>query len=418
MSGQRSPRQVARGRVRTGLRHWFRTPPRQHGDVEYSREVSFLELFYDLVYVVVIGQAAHHLAEHVSWEGVGDFAIVFGLIWMAWLNGTLWHELHGREDGRSRLYIFTQMGLIALLAVFTGDATGEAGPEFALVYVLLYLLFTWQWYVVHRIDEDPRYRPTTTRYLIGMVLSVAAIAISAVVDEPIRLAIWAVFVVAWVVGGLALLTTDRTAGFGEGVTASLVERFGLMTIIVLGEVVIGVVNGILDVEDGNAMTIAVGMVGLVIGMGIWWNYFDLLGRRIPRQQGGRLAGWMFAHLPVTMSIAAAGAAMVSLVEHASDDRTPAGTAWLLGGSVSVVLAGISLATRALPDDEFPDAMARQVTPTLVVATVLILTVAAARLAPLALGVVFAIVLSLTWLWLFMVFLAQGGKLEPLDEGDP
>lgn len=127
---------------------------------------------------------------------------------------------------------------------------------------------------------------------------------------------------------------------------------------------------------------------------------------------------MFAHLPVTMSIAAAGAAMVSLVEHASDDRTPAGTAWLLGGSVSVVLAGISLATRALPDDEFPDAMARQVTPTLVVATVLILTVAAARLAPLALGVVFAIVLSLTWLWLFMVFLAQGGKLEPLDEGDP
>jgi hypothetical protein len=52
----------ARNRVRKGLKLWFRTPPRRHGEVEYTREVSFLELFYDLVYVVVIGRAAHHLA--------------------------------------------------------------------------------------------------------------------------------------------------------------------------------------------------------------------------------------------------------------------------------------------------------------------------------------------------------------------
>jgi low temperature requirement protein LtrA len=258
----------ARTRVRTGLRVWFRSPPRRHGEVDYAREVSFLELFYDLVYVVVVSQAARQLARHIDWIGVRDFGIVFGLIWFAWFNGTFWHELHARPDGRSRIYIFLQMGLLALLAVFIGDAFGRDGSAFAITYAILFLLFTWQWYVVQRVD-DPSYRPATTRYLAGMIATVVAVAISAVAPSSVR------------------------------------------------------------VEDRTATTIATGMFGLMIGMGIWWNYFDMLGRRVPGQAGARLAGWLFAHLPVTMAIAASGAAMVSLVEHATGGRTPAPTAWLL-----------------------------------------------------------------------------------------
>jgi low temperature requirement protein LtrA len=156
------------------------------------------------------------------------------------------------------------------------------------------------------------------------------------------------------------------------------------------------------------MTIAVGILGLGIGMGIWWNYFDLLGRRVPTQGGGRLAGWMSAHLPMTMAIAAAGAAMVSLVEHAGDERTPVAAAWLLGASVAVVLAGIALASRALSTDEFPDGMARHIVPIFTVAAVLVLGVTALRPAPIVLVVAVDVVLLLTWLWLFVVFLARGG----------
>jgi low temperature requirement protein LtrA len=402
----------ARRRVRSGLHQWFRTPPRPHGDVEYSREVSFLELFYDLVYVVVIGQSAHHLAEHVDWEGLRDFAVVFGLIWLAWFNGTFWHELHGRDDGRSRLYVFAQMGLIALLAVFAGAAGGSDGDSFAVVYTVLFVVLTWQWYVVQRIDTDPRYRPTSTRYIGAMVVTTAAVGVSAFTGDDVRTVIWTVVVIGWIAGGLALLTIDHTEGFGEGVTASLVERFGLFNIIVLGEVVIGVVDGIGDSEDRGPMTIAVGMLGLVIGMGLWWNYFDLLGRRVPRRRGSRLGGWMYAHLPLTAAIAAAGAAMVSLVEHADDHRTPSSTAWLLSGSVALVLAGIALAARALPDDEFPAGMARHVDPTFVIAGAVLLAVAALRPPPIVLVIAISLVLFATWLWLFVVYLARGG--DPLD----
>ena len=127
--------QVGRRRIRYGMRTWFRTPPRRHGEVMAEREVSFLELFYDLVYVVLIGSTTHHLAADITGRSIFEFAVVFGLIWLAWFNGTLWHELHGREDGRSRNYIFLQMGLLALLAVFAGHATSEDGGEFAITKV-------------------------------------------------------------------------------------------------------------------------------------------------------------------------------------------------------------------------------------------------------------------------------------------
>ena len=97
-------------------------------------------------------------------------------------------------------------------------------------------------------------------------------------------------------------------------------------------------------------------------MGMWWNYFDMLGRRVPGQRGHRLASWLYAHLPLTMAISASGAAMVSLLEHADDTRTPGPAAWLLAGSVAVTLGAISMACTALPDDEFPSGMQRWVRP--------------------------------------------------------
>ena len=82
---------------------------------------------YDLVYVAAIGQAAHHLAEHVSVRGLAEFAVVFALIWIAWTNGSLYLELHGREDGRTRSIVFVQMGILVLLAVFTAGAADGSG---------------------------------------------------------------------------------------------------------------------------------------------------------------------------------------------------------------------------------------------------------------------------------------------------
>ena len=411
--------QDSRRRIRSGMRTWFRTPPRRHGEVFDTREVSFLELFYDLVFVVLIGRTTHHLSTQITGRTIVEFAVVFGLIWLAWFNGTLWHELHGREDGRSRNYIFVQMGLLAMLAAFAGGAAGDDGQGFALVYTVLFTLLTWQWWQVHRVDTDPRYRPTTIRYLVGMVTTTAVMFASAFVDNTWRVVVWAVVVVCWVVGSYLLVSTDHTEGFGEGVTASLVERMGLFTIIVLGELVVGVVGGISDAEHRDATTIATGILGLTIAMGIWWNYFDMLGRRVPGQRGHRLASWLCAHLPLAMAIAASGAAIVSIIEHAHDSRTPAPTAWLLTGSVAITLGAVSLACTALPIDEFPPGMQRLVGPTSAIGAAVAITIGAFRPAPIVLVASISALLLLVWLAMFAVYLALGGNpdVENFQLGD-
>jgi low temperature requirement protein LtrA len=151
------------------FKRWFWRPPRAHGEIIADRQVSNLELFYDLVYVAVIGQAAHHLAEHVTVRGLAEFAVVFALIWIAWINGSLYLELHGREDGRTRSIVFLQMGILALLAVFTADAADGSGRGFAVVYAIYQVLQTWLWYSVWRQDrrDDSEYQALAGRYVVA-----------------------------------------------------------------------------------------------------------------------------------------------------------------------------------------------------------------------------------------------------------
>ena len=281
------------------FKRWFWRPPRPHGETIADRTVSFLELFYDLVYVAVIAQAAHHLAEHVSVRGFAEFAVVFALIWTAWVNGSLYLELHGREDGRTRNIVFVQMGVLVLLAVFTADAADDSGRGFALVYATFLAISTWLWNTVRRQDrrDHPEFLAVTGRYVIGMGVAVVVIFASAFLPAEPRLLVWAGVVIAWIVG-MVLVGRSRV-GLNRGVppTDSLVERFGLFTIIVLGEFVFGVVDG-LSSPERDVLTITTGMIALVIGFGFWWIYFDLVGRRLPRDDGrgpGELAAEPPAH---------------------------------------------------------------------------------------------------------------------------
>ena len=99
------------------FRRWWR-PPRRTRDGEEERRVTYLELFYDLVYVVVIAEIAHALATQVDSRGVLQAAFLFVLVWVAWYNGAMYHDLHGHNDVRTRVFTFGQMFTVAAMAVF------------------------------------------------------------------------------------------------------------------------------------------------------------------------------------------------------------------------------------------------------------------------------------------------------------
>jgi low temperature requirement protein LtrA len=398
--------------TRGRFKRWFWRPPRPHGETIIDRQVSVLELFYDLVYVAVIGQAAHHLAEHVTVGGLASFAVVFALIWIAWINGSLYLELHGREDGRTRSIVFVQMGILVLLAVFTADAADGSGWGFAVVYATYQVLQTGLWYTVWRQDrrDHPEYQAATGGYVVGMAVSVVVIGASAFLPATPRLLVWAGLGVAWIVG-IVLAARSSRVGLGVTPTDSLVERFGLFTIIVLGEVVLGVVAG-LSAAEPDAKTVSTGMLALWLGFGFWWIYFDLVGGRLPRADGGLLSSWVMSHLPITLSITAAGAGMVSLIGHAHDARTPASTSWLLAGAVATGLLALVLTERALVDAERLFLVFGPLRLVLSGGTAAALLVGWLRPAPWLLALLLVAVLSVVWFFAVSRFLRADAWGQP------
>jgi low temperature requirement protein LtrA len=149
--------------------------------------------------------------------------------------------------------------------------------------------------------------------------------------------VWATLVVLYL-ASVALMFAAFPGQFDRAfaVADALIERFGLVVIIVLGETVTGVVSG-LTTDPTNARKVAVGLVCVLLGFGSWWTYFDFVGQRQPRSTRGGTLTWLLGHLPVTAAIAGMGATMPTLIINAMDSRTAAAPAWLLCASAAVLL---------------------------------------------------------------------------------
>jgi low temperature requirement protein LtrA len=378
------------------FRRWFWQRPRPHGETLHGRAVTSLELYYDLVFVAVIIQLAHHLSDNLTARGLAEFSVVFTLVWIAWLNGSMYLEMHGRDDGRTRTVVFIQMGLLAMIAVFIADAQAQTGPAFAASYAAFLAVVAWLWHDARRERRDPAdTRPVLGRYVPFTVVAVLVMLVSVALPPEPRFVAWTAVAVGWVVG--LLLAGHRPDALAHAVTPteSLVERFGLFTIIVLGEVFFGVVNGLASV-DRDATTIVTGMAALLLGFAIWWLSFDLVGRRLPRSDGPSLALWMTGHLPLALSIAAAGAAGVGLIEHAHDQRAPENIAWLVALAVAVGLLALIGIERSLVDAHRLPAVYRPVTFATVAAAGAALAVGWLRPTPWLLAVLLVVLIALLW----------------------
>src|SRR5258708_3121510 len=141
----------------TRLRRQLWQPPRAHGEQPRERVVGPLELFYDLVVVALVAQAAHQLAVHLGGRRMGEFAAVFTLVWIAWLNGTLHYELQGRDAARGRTLFLLQILALIPLGAFIPEAGSARGTAFAAAAGVLFALLALLWFLAAQGDR-PEYR--------------------------------------------------------------------------------------------------------------------------------------------------------------------------------------------------------------------------------------------------------------------
>jgi low temperature requirement protein LtrA len=386
---------AATGRERWArLRRYLWQPPRPHGEQPRERVVGPLELFYDLATVVLVAQAAHHLAGHLTWRGLGEFAVVFTLVWIAWINGSLHHELHGHDDARARSTFLLQILVLVAMGSFIPQAGGARGAAFAVAAAVLFAILAVLWLLAARGDR-PEYRGPSRLFVTGTAACAAALAGTALLPAGARIPAWGLLDAVYLAGFAAVFFVTPVQAVALLVTDALIERFGLLTIIVLGETLTGVVAGLAR-EPVSGLTLAVGLVAVVVGFGAWWTYFDFAGQRHPRPKQATTLQWIFSHLPLTAAIAGMGAAMVSLVDHAHDGRTPAATAWLLCAGAAVVLAATMLVAASLQAWPADRGLYRPLARTCAAVAVACLAVGAARPAPLFLGLALVVLLSIPW----------------------
>jgi low temperature requirement protein LtrA len=378
------------------LRRLLWQPPRRHGEQPRERVVGPLELFYDLAVVVLVAQAAHRLAGHLTWSGLGEFAVVFTLVWIAWANGSLHHELHGHEDARARSTFLLQILVLAAMGAFIPQAGGARGAAFAVAAAVLFAVLAVLWLLASRGDR-PEYRRASRLFVTGTAAFAILLIGTAFLPASARVPAWGLLDVIYLIGFAAI---ELTAGAAQAaaaliVTDALTERFGAFIIIVLGETLTGVVAG-LSVQPVSGLTLAVGLVAVVIGFGAWWTYFDFAGQRAARPGRSASVRWLLGHLPLTAAIAAMGAAMVSLVDHAHDGRTPAATAWVLCAGAAIVLGATMLLAATLPAWDRDRGLYRPLALACAVAAVACLGLGAARPAPLILGLLLVLLLGIPW----------------------
>jgi len=322
-------------------------PPGRFEDRDPNRSVTFLELFFDLVFVAVIAQLAHRLAEHPSWEGVGWFVFLFYAVWSSWINGTLYHDLHSTNDLSIRAFTFAQMLAVALMAVHAGDVPGDGTNGFAIGYAANTFVLVVLWFRTGLHDRN--HRPASVPYSIAYLISAALFGVSVLVEPPLTYWMWAAALLVEL-GGFAFAMyrfTPPGSQDGEAViatTPSLIERMGLFVIIVLGEVVVGSVNGMAELTPLDLDGGVIGLSGVLIAIGLWWLYFDLVSHRAPLSRFTQV--WLYLHLPLVIAIAAGGAGVLTTIEN-SASPLPDAVRWLLVGSLAVAVLSVVALTLVL-----------------------------------------------------------------------
>jgi low temperature requirement protein LtrA len=313
----------------------LRTSHTDHGD---EQKVGWLELFYDLVYVATIIALGNKLSEDSSANGVLAFAVLFVPIWWSWTGMAFYMTRFNLDDVGHRLLVFVQMFAVFVLAINVSDGLGHTSQGFALGYVgarvVLILMYR------RAGQQRPQARVLTTRYVKGFSLAALIWFVSAFVPEPGRFVLWAVALV--VDFGTPLLpSTRRLQADIPPDTHHLPERFGLFTIIVLGEAFIKVIGS----ASGHELALSnalYGVLALIVAASLWWMYFDNVKGSVVRRTWVAGQVWVYVHLPLLAAITAYGVAAkkIVLLEHGheltGDERL------LISGAVAVALLAIAV----------------------------------------------------------------------------
>jgi low temperature requirement protein LtrA len=285
---------------------------------EAHRASSPLELLFDLTFVVAIAQVAvqlaHGIADGHALESLGPYLMVFFAIWWAWMNFTWFASAYDTDDVPYRVLVLVQMAGVLIIAA--GVPSSFSSQDFTAVivgYAVMRVGLVALW--IRAGLQHPEGRATAFRNAAAITL-VQGLWLG-------RLALpdqgpWWLFLV---LAGLDLAVPIWASRTGE--TAwhphHIAERYGLFTIILLGESVLAATTGVQAALDGGGLStdlIVISLAGLVLLFVLWWLYFaEPAGEGLADHRELSYL-WGYGHFGIFASLAAIGAGLEVAVESA------------------------------------------------------------------------------------------------------
>ncbi|WP_420644380.1 low temperature requirement protein A [Candidatus Leptofilum sp.] len=283
------------------------TRPRFFRDVKFHRHtdraVAWLELFYDLVYVATFIQIGNFLSSNVTWLGFGQFLVLLAVVWWAWTGETFYQNRYYVDDIKHRLLVFGQIFAVATLGLSVNDAFGDLYVQFTIAYVITRIMLVLMY--IRAAKAHPPSRAFTRGYVIGFSVGIAIWLGSLLLPAAYH---W----VGWLIGISVELCVPllpfirKHARIWSPDNHHISERFGIFTIIVLGESFVK----ILDDAQGTAISIneiLFSTVGLIVLYSLWWLYFsDTAGKLIDFEHFRRSMRWVYGHFPLAAGLIAFG----------------------------------------------------------------------------------------------------------------
>jgi low temperature requirement protein LtrA len=306
---------------------------------EEHRASTPLELLFDLTFVVAVSRAAAELAHDLAAGNVGHavvaYTMVFFGIWWAWMNFTWFASAYDTDDVGYRLLTLLQMAGVLVYAAGVHDAFADADFVTGTIgYVVMRVALVGQWARAAR--SDPEHRPTCRRYVVGVSLVQVAWVLRLLLPPDVAFPMFFLLALADVLVPLWAERPRQTTWHPEHIA----ERYGLFTIIVLGECVLAATVAlqlVVEVDGWDTDLVVLGSGGLVLLFALWWMYFlkdagDGLRRR--PQQSFR---WGYGHYVVFAALAALGAGLEVGVEAVGHDLEVSDPVVALAMTVPVAL---------------------------------------------------------------------------------
>lgn len=295
--------------------------PQHHLDSDDAHDhVHWIELFYDLIHVVIIFLLGNYLSHHLSVEGFLIFAGVFIAIWFAWADSSVFNSLYVSTDVKHRFYMTSQIITSMVMAASIPHVHGKGWMYFALAYAVNRFITASLYHRTARmgVEESVLAKKVSGNfYLLALIF-----AISAFIPQPFGYILFGAGIVT-----IQLLYMLPKVGVVElerflPRLGHMSERFALLLLIVVGEGFFKLVvtlseKGIYKISPEVFVNFIFGGISVFV---LCWIYFDFVGNGKPKNTEKRtLVNWWLAHLflmlaAVMIGVALAGEVKVGLWE--------------------------------------------------------------------------------------------------------